>query len=129
MIGIILASHGKMAEGILDTTKLFFNDQTQLEALTLTPEDNPDSFKAAMSAAVKRVDSGDGVLIFVDLLYGTPCNCAAQLLNPQVNVITGMNLPMVMEVLSARIGEKPDLQALIANTHDSIRNLKELLGR
>lgn len=126
MIGIVLASHGEMANGILDTTKLFFGEQKQLKAICLKAEDNPENFLNTMKDAIAEVDTGDGALVFVDMLYGTPCNCSAQLLSDKVSVVTGMNLSMIMEVLGARENSEIDVDQLIATAKDSIINLKTL---
>lgn len=107
MKGVILTSHGKLAEGLLDTLTLFNGQQEQLEALCLLPGDDIARFVSRIKESVDRVNSGEGVIIFCDLLFGSPCNCSSRLLideelKDKVDVITGMNLPMVMEYLACR---------------------------
>lgn len=107
MKGVILTSHGKLAEGLLDTLTLFNGQQEQLEALCLLPGDDFAGFVSRIKESVDRVNSGEGVIIFCDLLFGSPCNCSSRLLmdeelKDKVDVITGMNLPMVMEYLACR---------------------------
>lgn len=107
MKGVILTSHGKLAEGLLDTLTLFNGQQEQLEALCLLPGDDIADFVSRIKESVDRVNSGEGVIIFCDLLFGSPCNCSSRLLmdeelKDKVDVITGMNLPMVMEYLACR---------------------------
>lgn len=105
--GVILASHGKLAEGLLDTLQLFNGEQEQLEALCLLPGDDIAEFVARIKETVDKVNTGEGVVVFCDLLFGSPCNCSSRLLmdeelKDKIDVITGMNLPMVMEYLACR---------------------------
>ncbi|MCR5449749.1 MAG: PTS sugar transporter subunit IIA [Solobacterium sp.] len=128
MIGIILASHGPMAEGLLHTSEWFFQDQKQLEALCLTPDTSPEMFTERLGEAISRVDSGDGVLVLCDLLYGSPCSCTANLLSGNVEMITGMNLGILLELLGSRENGTPDIAALVGTGRDGIVNFKELLA-
>ncbi len=128
MVGVIVASHGNMAQGVWETSKWFFGDQPQFEALCLSPEDRPEDYTKALEAAVERVDTGDGVIIFCDLLFGSPCNCAARILRDGVDVITGLNLSVILEVLGSREFERPDLNTLVSVGKDGVRNLKEVLA-
>ena len=107
MKGVILASHGKLAEGLMDTLKLFSGEQEQMEALCLLPGDDITEFAARIKETVDKINTGDGVVVFCDLLFGSPCNCSSRLLMKaewidKIDVITGMNLPMVMEYLACR---------------------------
>ena len=133
MKGVIIASHGKLAEGLLDTAYLFFGPQQQLEVLTLNADDNVDTFFETLKVTIPRVDTGDGVIILVDVLYGSPCNCISRLIyhNQEYNnvdVITGVNLPMLMQVLSVR--EYQDLLAeeIITAGNDGICYLNQRLN-
>ncbi|MBR6958308.1 MAG: PTS mannose transporter subunit IIA, partial [Erysipelotrichaceae bacterium] len=68
-------SHGRMAEGMLDSSKLFFGDDIpQIKALCLMASDNPEEFDEKIRAAVEEIDDGQGVIAMCDLLGGTPCN-------------------------------------------------------
>lgn len=107
MKGIILTSHGRFAEGLLDTLMIFSGEPIQIEALCLLPEEDIAAFGNKLEEAIDRVNDGDGVVIFCDLLFGTPCNSSAKLLSNKkyadgVSIITGMNLSMVLEFLGAR---------------------------
>lgn len=127
MKGILLASHGPLAEGMLQTSKLFFGDQEQLEALCLKAEDNPDEFVDVLKSAIERLDTGEGVIVFVDLLFGSPCNCMARTLTDNVEVITGMNLSMLLELLGSREMGTVDVDYLTQTGKDGIANFKEIL--
>ncbi|MCR0265445.1 PTS sugar transporter subunit IIA [[Clostridium] innocuum] len=107
MKGIILASHGRLAEGLLDTLTIFSGEPQQIRALCLLPGEEITDFMKMLEEAIQEVDTGDGVVIFCDLLFGSPCNCSARLLQDpvyaeKISVITGMNLCMVLEYIGSR---------------------------
>ena len=109
MKGIILASHGKLADGMMDTLKMFSGDIQQADAICFLPGEDMKECLDKLEKAIDAVDTGDGVVVFCDLLFGSPCNCSGKLLGDsryagRVNVITGMNLPMIMEYETARTG-------------------------
>lgn len=107
MKGIILASHGRLAEGLLDTLTIFSGEPQQIRALCLLPGEEITDFMKTLEDTIQEVDTGDGVVIFCDLLFGSPCNCSARLLQDpvyaeKISVITGMNLCMVLEYIGSR---------------------------
>ena len=132
MKGIVITSHGPMAQGILDTSKLFFGEQAQMKACCLSAEDNPDEFVDVLKEAVKEVDTGDGAYVFCDMLFGSPCNCMARIIaedmeSDKIQVITGVNLAMILQVLSTRESSSPAVEELTQSGHDGIADLKQVL--
>lgn len=132
MKGIIITSHGPLAEGLLETTKLFFGEQKQLKACCLKEEDSPDAFIDVLKDAIREVDSGDGVIVLCDLLFGSPCNCMARILgedpeNKAVQVLTGVNLPMVLQALAVRENNDLGVKDLLESGTDGISDLKAVL--
>ncbi|WP_171042738.1 MULTISPECIES: PTS sugar transporter subunit IIA [unclassified Clostridium] len=103
MKGILLISHFDLASGTLNAAKLIFGDQlSQIEAIGLSMQDNAENFTNRLKVALARLDTGDGVIILADLLGGTPCNCAAPLIGGKIRMLTGLNLPLLLEVLCER---------------------------
>lgn len=108
MKGILLVSHGSLAQSFFDTLESFFADKMeQIDYLCLGISDDPDSFKEEMQKKLNKLDSGDGVWVFADLYGGTPSNLAAACLlmhkdDSRLSVITGMNLSMLMRALETR---------------------------
>ena len=94
MKGIVITSHGPMAQGILETSKLFFGEQPQIKACCLSAEDNPDDFVNVLKDAVKEVDTGDGVIVFCDMLFGSPCNCMARIIAEDMESSTSIYAEM-----------------------------------
>ncbi|WP_173780714.1 mannose/fructose/sorbose PTS transporter subunit IIA [Clostridium acetobutylicum] len=106
MVGIILASHGEFAKGILQSGAMIFGDQENVQAVTLMPSEGPDDVKAKMKDAIASFDNQDEVLFLVDLWGGTPFNQANSLFEEHKDkwaIVAGMNLPMVIEAYGARL--------------------------
>ena len=132
MKGIVITSHGPMAQGILETSKLFFGEQAQMTARCLSSEDNPDEFVDVLKEAIAEVDTGDGVIVFADMLFGSPCNCLARIIaedmeSDKVQVITGVNLAMILQILATREAGDPELEELLKSGTDGIADLKAVL--
>lgn len=132
MKGIVITSHGPMAQGILDTSKLFFGEQAQMVACCLNAEDNPDEFVDVLRKAVNDVDTGDGVIVFCDMLFGSPCNCMARIIgedldNDKIEVVTGVNLAMILQILAVRESSDVSIQDLLTSGNEGITDLKAVL--
>ena len=104
MIGILVLSHGEMAHGMIHSLNFLYGQAEGLRALCLYPEHSPADFDAMLAEAVEEVNQGDGVLIFTDINGGTPANRALMLAaqRPDVEVIAGMNLPLLLAAVSSR---------------------------
>ena len=104
MVGIILATHGEFAEGILQSGMMIFGEQENVKAITLHPSDSPESLKERMQEAIATFDNQDEVLFLVDLWGGTPFNQANNLCGEHSNwaIVAGLNLPMLIEAYSSR---------------------------
>ena len=132
MKGIVITSHGPMAQGILETSKLFFGEQAQMTARCLSAEDNPDEFVDVLKEAINEVDSGDGVIVFCDMLFGSPCNCMARIIaedmeSDKIQVITGVNLAMILQILAVREASDVDVEELLKSGNEGIADLKQVL--
>ncbi|EUJ31483.1 mannose/fructose/sorbose PTS transporter subunit IIA [Listeria cornellensis] len=105
MVGIILATHGEFAEGILQSGTMIFGEQENVKAITLMPSEGPEDIKAKMEAAIASFDSQDEVLFLVDLWGGTPFNQANGLYEEHKDkwaIVAGLNLPMLIESFASR---------------------------
>lgn len=106
MVGIILASHGEFANGILQSGSMIFGDQANVKAVTLQPSEGPDDLKAKMEAAIAAFDNQNEILFLVDLWGGTPFNQANRLIDGHEDswaIVTGLNLPMLIETYASRM--------------------------
>lgn len=106
MVGIILASHGDFAKGILQSGEMIFGVQEDVKAVTLAPSEGPDDIRAKMEEAITTFKDSEHVLFLVDLWGGTPFNQTSGLLNGHEDkwaIVTGLNLPMLIETFAARM--------------------------
>ena len=103
MIGLILVTHGKLAEEFLVALEHVVGPQTQIATICIGPRDDMESRRKEIASAIRLVDTGNGVVILTDLFGGTPSNLAISLLDAgRVEVIAGVNLPMLIRLESAR---------------------------
>ncbi|EME7087397.1 PTS mannose transporter subunit IIAB [Enterococcus faecium] len=105
MVGIILASHGQFAEGILQSGSMIFGEQENVKAVILKPSEGPDDLRAKLEEAVASFDNQDEVLFLVDLWGGTPFNQSNTLFEEHKDkwaIVSGLNLPMLIEAYVSR---------------------------
>lgn len=104
MTGIILASHGRLAEGVEDSLGMLLGKQDDLACISLEPTMSPDDLRSRLEAAASSLSDPADVLLLVDLWGGTPFNQASALLaeHPGWALLTGLNLPMAIEACSSR---------------------------
>jgi PTS system mannose-specific IIA component len=99
MIGLVVVGHGDYPTALLKAAEEVLASSTQMRAVGLHPDDDPGGFSGEIERAVKEVDKGEGVIIMTDMMGGTPTNAALAMLNHQgVEVVTGVNLPMLLKV-------------------------------
>jgi len=103
MIGLVLVTHGRLATEFRIAMEHVVGPQQAVEAICIGPDDDMEARRADIAAAVARVDDGAGVILLTDLFGGTPSNLAISLLQAgHVEVIAGVNLPMLIRLESAR---------------------------
>lgn len=103
MIGLVLVTHGRLATEFRIAMEHVVGPQQAVEAICIGPDDDMEARRADIAAAVGRVDDGNGVILLTDLFGGTPSNLAISLLQAgHVEVIAGVNLPMLIRLESAR---------------------------
>jgi len=104
MKGIILASHGPLAEAALESVKLFVGDVEHILALALNGDESPESFKIRLKDAINQLDEHDGVLLLTDIPGGTPSNIGLMISGeyPDLQVVSGLNMILLMEAILTR---------------------------
>lgn len=108
MIGTLILSHGSLADELLAAARTISGDLDGFASLSLDWSDGFDEAKARIEEALERLDEGDGVLVLTDMFGGTPCNVALTFLEPgKVEIVTGVNLPMVVRLACRGKREKP----------------------
>jgi PTS system mannose-specific IIA component len=103
MIGLILVTHGKLAEEFVHAMEHVVGRQEAVATVCIGPNDDMEARRREIAQAVKAVDSGQGAIILTDLFGGTPSNLAISLMEAgRVEVIAGINLPMLIRLAKAR---------------------------
>ena len=103
MIGLVLVTHGGLATEFRVAMEHVVGPQEAIETICIGPEDDMETRRADIAAAVDRVNDGSGVILLTDLFGGTPSNLAISLLDAgRIEVIAGINLPMLVRLESAR---------------------------
>ena len=101
MIGGVIVSHGKLAEELLNALTIIIGEAVNIEAISIGWYDDVEESKKKISKSLKRVDQKNGIVIFTDMFGGTASNLSFSFLkNDQVEIITGVNLPMLIKFLS-----------------------------
>jgi mannose PTS system EIIA component len=120
MIGLVLVTHGRLADEFRHALEHVVGRQERIEAIAIGPDDKMDARRADIAAAVQRTDTGQGVIILTDMFGGTPSNLAISLLEEgKVEVVAGLNLPMLVKL--ARIRKDYNLHKAAAAAQDAGR--------
>ena len=131
MIGVVVITHGTLSEQLLATAALIMGDQKDVYAVSFTARESLDNLRQKANAAIEPFKT-DGCLILTDIMGGSATNVCVELMkNEKVEVLTGANLPMLLEAISYRDGA--DLKALASRVQASgvkiIINLKEFFEK
>lgn len=104
MISVIIGTHGMFSEEILKSAEMIFGTQENVGAVTFKPGEGVEALVEKYNMLIKKMDSKDGVLFMVDLFGGSPFNAASLIAvkNENMEIVTGVNLPMILEVLGSR---------------------------
>ena len=132
MIGMILVTHGRLAEEFVHAMEHVVGEQPYVATVCIGPQDDMEQRRKDIARAIKQVDSGSGAVILTDLFGGTPSNLAISLLKAgKTEVIAGINLPMLIRLAGAR--KDMDLTTATAAARDAGRNYitiaSEFLGQ
>ena len=103
MIGMILVTHGRLAEEFVHAMEHVVGPQQSIETICIGPNDDMERRRREIARAIKDVDTGSGVIVLTDLFGGTPSNLAISLLKAgKTEVIAGINLPMLIRLAGVR---------------------------
>ena len=131
MIGLVLVTHGRLAAEFIVAMEHVVGPQSHVEAICIGPDDDMEARRGDIAKAIKAADSGQGVIILTDLFGGTPSNLAISLMKSgKVEVIAGVNLPMLIRLEGAR--KTMDVRAAVAAAREAGRKYisvaSEILG-
>jgi PTS system mannose-specific IIA component len=113
MIGILIVTHPKLGEALIDTAEFILGDRPEaVKALSIDINENAEELRRKIAAGIKAVDDKKGVLIMTDMFGGTPSNLSYSLLEEgRIEVISGVNLPIVIRAINYR--KKKELVDLV----------------
>ncbi len=115
MIGLVLVTHGRLAEEFIAATEHVVGPQERMRAVCIGPDDDMERRRKDILEAVSAVNDGDGVILLTDMFGGTPSNLAISVMDrAKVEVIAGMNLPMLIKLASVRKEESLERAVLSA---------------
>ncbi|KQZ47409.1 PTS fructose transporter subunit IIA [Rhizobium sp. Root149] len=128
MIGLVLVTHGKLAEEFRHALEHVVGPQKNIETVCIGPEDDMDRRRQDIMDAVEKVDSGSGVIILTDMFGGTPSNLSISVMSSgKTEVIAGMNLPMLIKLAGVR-GDN-DMQKALVEASDAGRKYINVASR
>jgi mannose PTS system EIIA component len=102
MIGVVIVSHCNLAQEMLRTAELIVGSLQACKTLSMDPQQPVEELVRRLKEAIKEADQGKGVLILTDLFGGTPANVSLSFMGPRVEVVCGMNLPMLIKLAGCR---------------------------
>ena len=113
MIGIVLVTHGRLAIEFVAALEHVVGGQTQIAAICIGPDDDMEQRRQEILASIRAVDTGDGTVLLTDMFGGTPSNLAISVMDrAKVEVVAGVNLPMLIKLASLRQTEALDRSVL-----------------
>ena len=120
MIGLVIVTHGRLAEEFVFAMEHVVGSQTHVAAICIGPEDDMERRRRDILKACGEVDTGAGVILLTDMFGGTPSNLAISVMQQtKAEVIAGLNLPMLIKLASVRT--KLDLAACVAHAQETRR--------
>jgi PTS system mannose-specific IIA component len=132
MVGILVVSHGRLADALISSVEFLVGNLQKVKGIAIWPKDRKEEVKDRIQKGIGEMDDGDGVVILTDILGGTPTNLSLSLLEDEkVEVVTGVNMPMLLTVSSYRKGKSlREIGQLVKKSgRRSIILAKEVLAR
>jgi PTS system mannose-specific IIA component len=120
MIGMVLVTHGHLATEFRAALEHVVGPQKQIASISIGPEDDMERRRSDIIAAIKQADTGDGVVVLTDMFGGTPSNLAISVMTGgKVEVLAGINLPMLIKLASVR--DSQPLEQAVLQAQDAGR--------
>jgi PTS system mannose-specific IIA component len=103
MIGVVIVTHCGLGSELINTAEFILGRIPGIIAVTIDAQASADIIRAGVEAGIKKVDQGDGIIILTDMFGGTPSNISLSFLAAdQIEVLTGVNLPMIIKLIQSR---------------------------
>ena len=131
MVGIVVVSHGGLADALISSVQSLVGNLEKISGVSIWPRDKEEVVKDQIHKKIAELDDGDGVVILTDILGGTPTSLSLSFLeNEKVEVVTGVNMPMLLTLASYRKGRSlREIGSLVKKSgRRSIVLAREILG-
>jgi PTS system mannose-specific IIA component len=120
MVGILVVTHGRLAQELLETTRIIVGKPVDhIVPISVGWNDDTVDIQKTIASSITKMDQGNGVLILTDMFGGTPSNISLSFLSDKVEIITGVNLPMLIKIVN--IGDRMNLKELSQAIYDQGR--------
>ena len=128
MIGLVLVTHGRLAEEFVAATEHVVGEQKAVRTVCIGPDDDMERRRQDILDAIRAVDNGQGVILLTDMFGGTPSNLAISVMDSgNIEVIAGINLPMLIKLASVR--DHSNLETAAAQAQDAGRKYIQIASR
>jgi len=122
MIGIVLVTHGRLADELRSALEHVVGAQSQIEAIAIGPDDDIAQRREQIIRSVRQMDTGEGVVVLTDMFGGTPSNLAISVMERgRIEVLAGVNLPMLVKLASIR--RDANLDSAVQQAQDAGPNI------
>jgi mannose PTS system EIIA component len=129
MIGIVVVTHGALAGELVNAARTIVGDIPRIAAVSIGWSDDVSAARSAIAQALEDV-GGDQALVLTDMFGGTPTNVSLPFLSPRVEIVTGVNLPMLIKVTSLRDGALAEVARIVREQgKDAIYVASEVLEK
>ena len=127
-MSVVIVTHYRLGEEFLQALRLIVPDAPDFQAVSIDPKQSVDEMRELIAAALRRADRGEGVLVLTDMFGGTPSNLAISIMDKaNVEVIAGVNLPMLIKLISVR--GKESLTEAVASAQEAGRKYINVASR
>ncbi|MEQ8165624.1 MAG: PTS sugar transporter subunit IIA [Alphaproteobacteria bacterium] len=128
MIGLVLVTHGRLAEEFIAALEHVVGRQEHIAAVSIGPDDDMEVRRKDIVAEIEKVDQGDGVVVLTDMFGGTPSNLAISIMESgKVEVLAGVNLPMLIKLVSVR--DQVSLEEAVVSAQEAGRKYINVASR
>jgi len=129
MIGIVVVTHGRLAEELVNAARTIVSEIPAIAAVSIGWADDMNDSRAAIERALAEV-GGDAALILTDMFGGTPTNISLPFLSPRVEIVTGVNLPMLIKLIGLRDADLAEAARVVRDQgQGAIYVASEVLGK
>ena len=127
LVGLMLVSHGKFAKEALKSAELIVGKQVNVQTMAVDLVDDIEGLVSEMNDKISLLDDSKGTIVICDLLGGTPMNLALANIKENMLVVSGLSLPVLLEVLMNRDKTLDELKQVVTYAHENSLHIKDII--